>query len=319
MAEETLPILEKTGGVVAEDSVSGVAIKQIETGKHTIYLATTGIGEIRAATAVQMLVDLFDVEAVLNFGFVGSLNRSIPVGELVLVERAVHYQFDISAVDGLPAGCYDGKKEPYFYLDKTLLGKVQAALPRPMRTVTAASGDVFVADNKLKTMLRDTFFGDICEMEIAGICLAAERNNVPVFSMKVVSDGADENAKMSFGEVLEKGLSKYENLLPVVLDALSDDEIYSDDGGVRQDATAYAEELELKARNAFDACAAVEKHVGILMKIMPERTVANVMKLHLCHYAKNTPHAKAVRLAVAAIKSVDDIFAVSHEYLLNSK
>lgn len=99
------------------------------------------------------------------------------------------------------------------------------------------------------------------------------------------------------------------------LDALSDDEIYSDDGGVRQDATAYAEELELKARNAFDACAAVEKHVGILMKIMPERTVANVMKLHLCHYAKNTPHAKAVRLAVAAIKSVDDIFAVSHEYL----
>lgn len=223
MAEETLPILEKTGGVVAEDSVSGVAIKQIETGRHTIYLATTGIGEIRAATAVQMLVDLFDVEAVLNFGFVGSLNRSIPVGELVLVERAVHYQFDISAVDGLPAGCYDGKKEPYFYLDKTLLGKVQAALPRPMRTVTAASGDVFVADNKLKTMLRDTFFGDICEMEIAGICLAAERNNVPVFSMKVVSDGADENAKMSFGEVLEKGLSKYENLLPIVLDALSDD------------------------------------------------------------------------------------------------
>ena len=92
-----------------------------------------------------------------------------------------------------------------------------------MRRVTAASGDVFVADNKLKTMLRDTFFGDICEMEIAGICLAAERNNVPVFSMKVVSDGADENAKMSFGEVLEKGLSKYENLLPVVLDALSDD------------------------------------------------------------------------------------------------
>ena len=99
------------------------------------------------------------------------------------------------------------------------------------------------------------------------------------------------------------------------LDALSDDEIYSGDGGVRPDATAYAEELELKARNAFDACAAVEKHVGILMKIMPERTVANVMKLHLCHYAKNTPHAKAVRLAVAAIKSVDDVFAVSHEYL----
>ena len=59
-------------------------------------------------------------------------------------------------------------------------------------------------------------------MEIAGICLAAERNEIPVFSMKVVSDGADEEATESFGEVLEKGLSKYEELLPYVLNALSD-------------------------------------------------------------------------------------------------
>lgn len=223
MAEETIPILAKLGGVVAEDNVSGVAIKQIETGKHTVYLATSGIGEIRAALAVQLLVDLFDIEAVLNFGFVGSLNKNLPVGELVLVDRAVHYQFDISAVDGLPAGCYDGKDEPYFYTDRDIIAGVQNALPHPLRTVTAASGDIFVADNALKNRLRDTFFGDICEMEIAGICLAAERNHIPVFSMKVISDGADEKATESFGEVLEKGLSKYEHLLPVVLDVLADE------------------------------------------------------------------------------------------------
>lgn len=223
MAEETTPILRKLGNVVAEDSVSGVKIKQIETGKHTVYLATSGIGEIRAALALQLLVDLFDIEAVLNFGFVGSLNRDISVGELVVVERAVHYQFDISAVNGVPIGSYDGRDEPYFYTDKTLLEKVQTRLPHPLRKVTAASGDKFVADSETKSFLKDTFFADICEMEIAGICLAAERNGVPVFSMKVVSDGADEAATVSFAEVLEKGLSKYEKLLPHVLDALADE------------------------------------------------------------------------------------------------
>lgn len=157
MAEETTPILEKLGNVVAEDVVSGVKIKQIETGKHTVYLATSGIGEIRAALAVQLLVDLFDVEAVLNFGFVGSLNREIPVGELVLVERAVHHQFDISAVNGVPLGFYDDKDTPYFYTDGTLLEKVQSALPRRLRTVTAASGDKFVADGETKEFLRETF------------------------------------------------------------------------------------------------------------------------------------------------------------------
>lgn len=223
MAEETAPILGKLGNVVAEDSVSGVKIKQIETGKHTVYLATSGIGEIRAALAVQLLVDLFDVEAVLNFGFVGSLDGNIPVEELVVVERAVHHQFDISAVNGVEIGCYDGRETPYFYTDRSIIEKVQARLPRPLRLVTAASGDKFVADSETKAFLKDTFFADICEMEIAGICLAAERNNLPVFSMKVVSDGADEGATVSFGEVLEKGLSKYEKLLPQVLDALSDE------------------------------------------------------------------------------------------------
>lgn len=223
MAEETTPILRKLGNVVAEDSVSGVKIKQIETGKHTVYLATSGIGEIRAALALQLLVDLFDIEAVLNFGFVGSLNRDISVGELVVVERAVHYQFDISAVNGVPIGSYDGRDEPYFYTDKTLLEKVQTRLPHPLRKVTAASGDKFVADSATKAFLRDTFGADICEMEIAGICLAAERNNVPVFSLKVVSDGADEEATVSFGEVLEKGITNYEEVLPYLLKALADE------------------------------------------------------------------------------------------------
>lgn len=223
MAEETLPVYRKLGNVVAEDCVSGVAIKQIEAEGHTIYLATSGIGEIRAALAVQLLVDLFDVEAIVNFGFVGSLNPALSVGELIVVERAVHHQFDISAVNGTPLGCYDGKDSPYFYTDKQIADKLRALLPYKLRNVVAASGDKFVADSATKAFLRDTFGADICEMEIAGICLAAERNNVPVFSLKVVSDGADEEATVSFGEVLEKGITNYEEVLPYLLKALVDE------------------------------------------------------------------------------------------------
>ena len=76
MVEETVPIITKLGGVVAEDNIAGVRIVQIEAGGHTVYLANSGIGEIRAALAVQLLVDLFDIEVVLNFGFVGSLTGS---------------------------------------------------------------------------------------------------------------------------------------------------------------------------------------------------------------------------------------------------
>ena len=99
------------------------------------------------------------------------------------------------------------------------------------------------------------------------------------------------------------------------LDRLSDDEIYFADGTVRTDARAYVDELASKSKLAFNAVDAVKRHVGVLLKIMPERTVANVMKLHLCHYAKNTPHAKAVRLAAAKVCDVADVFAVAEEFL----
>lgn len=220
MAEETLPILKKLGNVVGEDVISGVKVYQIETEYATLYLTTCGIGEIRAAAAVQMLSDLFDVEAVLNFGFVGALDPTLNVGDLVIAESVCHHQFDISGVDGNLPGVYDGMESPYFELDKGAIERVCAALPRPFRTVKVASGDLFVALSQDKKRIADAFGAEICEMELAGIAVVAKRNGVPVFSLKVVSDNADESATVSFASVLEKGLTKYEEVLPDVLKAL---------------------------------------------------------------------------------------------------
>lgn len=221
MTEEALPIYEKLGVITDETIISGVKIRKLETGDNTVYLATSGIGEIRAAMAVQLLVDLFDIEAVLNFGFVGAINPDLNVGDLVIVRRAVHHQFDISLVNSVKKGQYDGRQDEYFYLDENLITKVCAALKEPLPLVTVASGDKFVAQNEDKKNLRAEFGADICEMEAAGLALACERNKIPLFSMKVVSDKADEDAAVSFSFVLEKGLSKYEHVLPKILKAIT--------------------------------------------------------------------------------------------------
>lgn len=96
------------------------------------------------------------------------------------------------------------------------------------------------------------------------------------------------------------------------LDALADQEVFGDGGkgALKADAADYAKKLEEKAQADFDVRAAVEKHVRVLLRILPERSVANSMKLHLCHYAKNTQNAKAVRLAIASVCDVSDIMNV---------
>ena len=222
MTEETLPIFQKLGNVVDQSTIAGVAISKIELDGDTIYLATSGVGEVKAALAVQLLVDLFDVEIVLNFGFAGAVGK-FDVGEIVVPRKVVHYQFDVTEVDtDRKVGQYSGMADNFFYLDEVVIQNVLANIGKPVRLVSVASGDKFVAVKEEKQRLKREFDADICEMELAGLAIACERNNIPLFSVKVVSDNAEEGANVSFETVMAKGVAGYEKMLPAILKAVKE-------------------------------------------------------------------------------------------------
>ena len=220
MAEEALPIYQKLGNVKKVDTVAGVTVRAVMTGEDELFVATSGVGEIRAALAVQLLKDVYSVEAIVNFGFVGALANDLDVGSVVIADKVCHYQFDTSALDGVKAGQYDGKDDVWFVLDEGLVASLTAS-ESALRRVSVASGDVFVAGAETKHSLREDFGAQICDMELAGIAIAAERNGLPLVSIKVVSDRADDSAPESFSSVVKKGLSRYEELLPAIIRALN--------------------------------------------------------------------------------------------------
>ena len=65
----------------------------------------------------------------------------------------------------------------------------------------------------------------------------------------------------------------------------------------------------------YDNKSAVLEHISILRQTLPDRVVANMMKLQLCHYAKNTGNTKAVRMALATATDLDGILNLVDEYL----
>lgn len=225
LAEEMTPIYETLGDTVAEGVIHGVIVKQIKNKSNVLYLATGGVGEINAATTVQMLVDLFDVDVILNFGFVGALSKNLKPAEMVIVDRVCYYQFDTSKIDGTAVGQYIGNDDIYFYLDGSLIDRVLSSLKTPYKRVTAASGDKFVASAKEKTSLVSDFGADICEMELAGLAIACRKNNVPLLSVKVVSDSADENAVSDFNAVASAGIAKYSEVMQDILDGVCGDNV----------------------------------------------------------------------------------------------
>lgn len=113
-----------------------------QTKNCQLYAVRCGAGEIYAAAATQYLIDKYKVAAVLNYGVVGGCTDALHPGEVCVVVKVVHYQYDLFAVDNVPAGRY------LEYPDRLLpVSTAFTDLASPeLHRVVCASGDKFVGD-----------------------------------------------------------------------------------------------------------------------------------------------------------------------------
>ena len=65
-----------------------------------VVIVQCGIGKVNAGICVQILADLFQVDAVINTGVAGSLRAEINIGDIVISTDAVHHDMDVSALFG---------------------------------------------------------------------------------------------------------------------------------------------------------------------------------------------------------------------------
>lgn len=57
-------------------------------------MVRSGVGKVNAAVCTQILIDVFDVKAVINTGIAGSLKAEINIGDLVISSDLVHHDMD---------------------------------------------------------------------------------------------------------------------------------------------------------------------------------------------------------------------------------
>ena len=166
----------------------GFDVMKFNLGQNEVYCVRSGVGEIFASAATQMLISVYKVEVIINFGVCGTLTDNLKVGEVALVEGVVHYDFDTSPIDGCEVGRYLQYPEVTLRPDKALLELAKKVNPQ-IQSVICASADKFVADEKIKENLANTYGASVCEMESAGVLLACLNMEVPCLIVKAVSDG----------------------------------------------------------------------------------------------------------------------------------
>lgn len=195
VAVELKAVLDKYGGCLVEKSVPGYRVLEYTTQQYRMIIVNCGMGEIAAAAGTQYLISAYDVDLVLNFGVVGGLTEAMALTKACIVEKVVHYDFDISPIEPVEVGRYPQYPNVYISTDRALMEKARQLHPE-LTPVICASADKFVAEAEQKRALYNRYGAQICEMESAGIALTCERNAVPCLLIKVVSDsitgGAEE-------------------------------------------------------------------------------------------------------------------------------
>lgn len=184
-----------------------------------------GIGKINAAACVQILVDLFNVDAVVNTGVAGSLDNNINIGDIVLSTDVIHHDMDVTGL-GYAAGEVPGLGTTAFPASAQLRALAQTAAQNVTPELgifegRVASGDQFIADKTKKIAIATQFGASCCEMEGASIGQTSWLNNVPFLVVRAISDKADGSAEVPYAQFEKSSAEKSARLVAELARLLS--------------------------------------------------------------------------------------------------
>lgn len=167
-----------------------------------VVLARCGVGKVNAALTVQMMVDKFGIEKIINTGVAGSLNEKIDIGDIVLATEAVYHDMEAIAF-GYERGQVPQMDTFSFPNDEKLVSLADAACRKVNSDINVfvgriASGDQFIADKETKNNIKKWFDPYCVEMEGCAMAHAAYVNKIGCLIIRAISDKADDSAEMDY-------------------------------------------------------------------------------------------------------------------------
>ena len=186
--------------VISVKNIVGMDFIFGKLGELNCVLVMCGIGKVNAAVCTQVMIDMYAVDLIINTGVGGSLSPQLKIGDIVISSEAMQYDMDVSPL-GYAPGVIPDMTTSLFEADKELVEIAREALVScGIGGVIGrvASGDKFVADDKLKSNIQNTFGAVCCEMEGGAIAHTCYLNKIPFVIIRAISDSADSSGDLDY-------------------------------------------------------------------------------------------------------------------------
>ena len=197
---------------------------------HSVALLRCGVGKVASVVAVTAALAI-EPRCVISVGSAGALHAGYRVGDVLLAEGVLQHDFAAAEADGFRLFGYGAdipsKGNPLLVADPELVtAAFNAATPTTtrlgitLRRGRIATGDWFVADQKIRDAIAQRSSADLVEMEGAAIAYAARTHGIPWLVIRSVSDSGDGQADLSFWEYLALASKNAAEIVRAILPAL---------------------------------------------------------------------------------------------------
>ncbi|MEQ9810261.1 5'-methylthioadenosine/adenosylhomocysteine nucleosidase [Streptococcus jiangjianxini] len=185
-------------------------------GNHDLVLVQSGVGKVMSAMSVAILVDHFQVDAVINTGSAGAVAHGLAIGDVVVADRLSYHDVDLTAF-GYDYG--QMSMQPLYYeSDSQFVSVFKDVLKQAdvnAQVGLIATGDSFIAGKDKVDVIKGHFPEVLAvEMEGAAIAQAAAACGKPFIVVRSMSDTAAHDANITFDEfIIEAGKKSAEVLM----------------------------------------------------------------------------------------------------------
>lgn len=170
------------------------AIHRLKLGAHSIYAIKMGSGCVETAASAQALLSRFRCDLAFSLGPAGALRAELKTGQWYRVQQVFAWQRSHMGPADAARAETDQWQTDWRQLPAERLPLLFQANP----PIILASGELFVASAGEREGIRAQTQADAVDMNGFGLALVCADHATSLFTWKIISDQADEDAATAF-------------------------------------------------------------------------------------------------------------------------
>jgi adenosylhomocysteine nucleosidase len=229
MIEEVQHLVEEVS-VEHKEVVGGKTYYRGQLSGRSVVVAFSKWGKVAAGSTATVMLDRFQCDLLIFTGVAGSAKNDVRIGDVVIADKLIQHDMDVSASTWFEKYEVPGLKLKYFEVEQRYVDLAKKAtadffandpgLPEHLQPFsikapavhvgTIASGDQFIANDQKLDEMRSEIDNLACvEMEGAAVAQVAYEHKVPVIVIRSISDNADNTAHVDFPKFVDQVASYY--------------------------------------------------------------------------------------------------------------